>query len=104
MHFVILAEHDADVCPTSNAKTRDLLLQTGQEIPGIAQRNGVNIVSGPWVNREHVVVVVLEADRSESVDRFLVESRIQQWNRIRILPSLSMEEGMKDIQESTSLF
>jgi hypothetical protein len=104
MHFVILAEHDADVCPTSNAKTRDLLLQTGQEIPGIAQRNGVTIVTGPWVNREHVVVVVLEADRSESVDRFIVESRLQQWNRIRILPSLSMEEGMQDIQESTSLF
>jgi hypothetical protein len=38
------------------------------------------------------------------VDRFIVESRLMQWNRIRILPSLSMEEGMKDVQEATSLF
>jgi uncharacterized protein with GYD domain len=81
-----------------------LLLDTAQEIPNMAQRNGVNLVSGPWVNREHVVVVVVEADRSEAIDRFIVESRLMQWNRIRILPSLSMEEGMKDIQQSTSLF
>jgi len=71
---------------------------------GTLLSNGVTLVSGPWVNREHVVVVVVEADQSEAVDRFIVESRLMQWNRIRILPSLSMEEGMKDVQEAKSLF
>jgi uncharacterized protein with GYD domain len=104
MYYLLLAEHDADICPTSNATTRELSLQTGQDIPDIAKRHGVNLVSGPWVNREHVVVVVVEADRSEAVDRFIVESRLMEWNGIRILPSLAMEEGMKDIQESKSLF
>ena len=104
MQFVLLAEHTAEVCPTSNTKTRDLLLQTAQDIPGIAQRNGVNILAGPLVNREHIVVVVVEADRSEAVDRFLVEARFPQWNSVRILPSQSIEEGMKDVQESTPLF
>jgi hypothetical protein len=32
MHYLSLAEHDADICPTSNATTRELLLQTGQDI------------------------------------------------------------------------
>jgi hypothetical protein len=64
----------------------------------------VDLVSGPWVNREHVIVVVVEADRSEAVDRFIVESRLMQWNRIRILPSLPMEDGMKDVQDSKPLF
>ena len=104
MHFVLLAEHTAEVCPTSNAKTRDLLLQTAQDIPNIAQRNGVTIVAGPLVNREHLVVVVVEGDRPEAIDRFLVESRLPQWNSVRILPSLSIEDGMKDVQESTPLF
>ena len=104
MHYVLLAEHTAEVCPTSNAKTRELLLQTAQDIPNIAQQNGITIVAGPLVNREHVVVVVVEGDRSETVDRFLVESRLPQWNRVRILPSLSIEEGMKDVQDSTPLF
>jgi hypothetical protein len=104
MKFVLLAEHAAEVCPLSNAKTRDLFLQTAQDIPNIAQRNGVSIVAGPFVNREHLVVTVVEADRADSVDQFLSEARLAQWNRVRILPSLSMEDGLKEIQESTSLF
>ena len=104
MLFVLLAEHAAEVCPLSNAKTRDLLLRTAPDIPNIAQRNGVTIVAGPFVNREHLVVSVVEAERSDSVDQFLRDSRLAQWNSVRILPSLSMEEGLKEIQESTSLF
>ncbi len=104
MHFVLLGVHNAEVCPTSNATTRDLLLKTGPEIPAMAERHGVRIVAGPYVNREHTTVVVVEAEKAESVDEFLVESRLHQWNTMRILPSLPMEEGMKDVAEGTSLF
>ena len=104
MHFVLLGEHSAEVCPTSNSKTRDLMLQTAPEMPGIAERAGVKIVAGPYVNREHMTVVVVEAEKAENVDRFLVETRLHQWNTIRVLPSLTIEEGMKDVQEGESLF
>lgn len=104
MHYVVIAEHSAEVCPTGNAKTKALLLETGPQIPKIAEKNSVTIVSGPWVNREHSVVMVVEAGRSEDLDTFLLEARLPQWNTVRILPSLGMEEGMKDVAESTSLF
>jgi hypothetical protein len=104
VHFVLLAEHSAEVCPTSNSKTRDLMLQTAPEIPGIAERTGVKIVAGPYVNREHLTVTVVEADKADDVDRFLVETRLHQWNRVRVLPSLPIEEGIKDVQEGASLF
>jgi hypothetical protein len=104
MHYVLLAEHTAEVCPSSNATTRDLLMQIAPQIPDIAQRNAVTIVAGPFVNREHVVVAVVEAATSEAVDRFLVESRLPQWNRMRILPSLTMQEGMTDIQANPTIF
>ncbi len=102
MHFVLLGVHNAEVCPTSNAKTRDLMLQTAPEVPGIAEKT--KIVAGPYVNREHMTVAIVEADKAEDVDRFLVETRLHQWNTVRVLPSLPMEEGMKDVQEGTSLF
>jgi hypothetical protein len=51
-----------------------------------------------------MMVAVVESDRAENVDRFLVETRLHQWNQIRILPSLPIEEGMKDVQEGTPLF
>jgi hypothetical protein len=104
VHFVLLASHTADVCLTSNAKTRDLMLQVGPEIPSIAEKAGVNIVAGPLVNREHLVVLIVEAEKSESVDSFLVESRLAHWNSVRVLPSLTIEEGMKDVQEGKPIF
>jgi hypothetical protein len=104
MHFVLLAEHTAEVCPTSNSKTRDLMTELGPQIPGIAEKAGVKIVAGPYVNREHVTVAVLEADKADEIDRFITESRLNQWNSVRVLPSLPIEEAMGHLQEQAPLF
>jgi hypothetical protein len=104
MHFVLLAEHTADICPTSNSKTRELLMEAGPQIPDIAERNGVRIVAGPYVNREHLTVAVVEADKADQVDRFIVEARLAQWNSVRVLPSLPMEQGMSELQEQAPVF
>ena len=104
MHFVLLATHSAEVCPTSNSKVRDMLTQTAPEIPNIAEKAGVNIVAGPYVNREHITVAVVEADTPDAVDQFLVESRLPQWNSVRVLPSLPMQQGLEELQAQTPLF
>jgi hypothetical protein len=41
MHFVVLAEHTAEVCPLSNARTKEMLLKTAPEIPGMAAKHSV---------------------------------------------------------------
>jgi hypothetical protein len=64
----------------------------------------VNIVAGPFVNREHMTVVIVETESADDLDAFLEASRLHQWNHLRILPSFSMEEGMRDLQEATTLF
>jgi hypothetical protein len=104
MHFVLLAEHDADVCPLSNSKTKELLLSTAGHVPGIADRNSVKLLAGPFVNREHLIVVVAEADKADNIDAFIHEARLDQWNRVRVVPSLPMEDGVKEIQDSPALF
>ena len=104
MHYVLIAGHTADVCPTSNAKTRQLMLETAPKIPGMADQAGVRIVAGPYVNREHQTIVVVESDSAEKVDRFLVEARLPQWNSVRILPSLPIQEALAQIEEQPPLF
>lgn len=104
MHYVILATHTAEVCPTSNAKTNALLRELAPQIPSLADKHGVKITAGPFTNREHMVVTIVETDRSEALDAFVVASRLSQWNQIHILPSLSMEESMRELQEAPSLF
>jgi hypothetical protein len=104
MHFVILGSHSAEVCPTSNAKSRAMLLEIGPQIPTIAQKHGVKLVAGPFINREHLTVAVAEAERAEDLDAFVVESRLAQWNTVRVIPSHPMEVGMQEIAEGEPLF
>ena len=104
MHFVVLASHSPEICPSSNARTKGLLLEMAPQIPDLARKHGVNILSGPFVNREHTAVVIVEADRADGLDDFLVDSRLAQWNQVRILPSRPLQEGLTEIQEGTSLF
>jgi hypothetical protein len=102
--YVILGTHSAEVCPTSNARTRQLLQEMAPQIPKIAEQAGVKIVAGPYVNREHVTVTVIEAASGEDLDRFIVGSRLNQWNSIRVLPSLSMAEGIAELDDQPALF
>jgi uncharacterized protein with GYD domain len=88
----------------SNATTKALMVEMAPQIPKVAEQAGVKLVAGPFVNREHTVVVIVEAGTSEDLDRFLVESRIAQWNTVRVLPSIPIEEGLKQVQASTSIF
>jgi hypothetical protein len=104
MHFVILGTHSAEVCPTSNAKTKALLQEIVPQVSNLADKHGVNIVAGPFANREHMLVVIAETDSAEALDHFLVESRLPQWNTVRILPSVSMQDAMQELQEAPSLF
>ena len=104
MHFVLLATHTADICPMSNSKTRDLIMEVGPQIPDIAQRAGVNIVAGPYVNREHLTVVIVEAETADKVDQFLLDARLPQWNEVRVVPSKPIEEGMQEIQQQKMVF
>ena len=104
MHYVVLGVHSAEVCPTSNARTRTLLLEMAPQIPKIAEQNGVNIVSGPWVNHQHTTVVIAETDRSENLDEFLRQSRLSQWNQVQVIPSLHLQEGIRDVEADNSLF
>jgi hypothetical protein len=104
MHYVIIGEHSPEVCPTSNATTKALLLEVGPQIPKIAEQHGVTIVAGPFINREHTTVVIVESKSAEEVDAFLMQARLPHWNRMRVIPSLPMADGMKEVAEGTTLF
>ena len=104
MIYVILAEHGAHECPTANTKTRDLMLKGAPEIPKIAQKLGVKILAGPYVNWEHVTVLVVQCEKAAALFQMVAETGLSQWNRVRTIPSQTLEEGMKEIQRSKPLY
>ncbi|WP_255951360.1 hypothetical protein [Streptomyces odontomachi] len=104
MHYVLYATHNPEQCPMSNATIKQLLLDIAPEMPNIAQQAGVSIAAGPYVNREHSILTVLDSDSAENVDRFLVDSRLTQWNSVRVIPSLTMEEGLQQLRGQETIF
>lgn len=104
MLFVLLATHTPETCPLANSKTRELVLNTTPELPNMAKKHGVKFVAGPLVNREHVVVAIVEAEKAEAVDEFLSDSRLAHWNSVRVIPSVPIAEGLKEVERVKPIF
>jgi len=80
------------------------MMKAGPGIPDIANKLGVKIVAGPFVSREHLSVVVVESEKAESVDEFIVQSGLEQWNSVRVLPSKTIQDGMREVEKAKPIY
>ena len=80
------------------------MMKNAPEMPNLAKRTGIRFVAGPLVNREHLVVIIVEADKAENVDQFIAQSGMSQWNNVRVIPSVTIEEGMKELSTMKTIF
>jgi hypothetical protein len=99
--FVIRTIHTPDQCPTSNSKLRDRIQEQGPQIPKTAERLGVKIIVGPLVlGSEHEGVLVVEAERIEAINDFLLESGLIQWQTCRVSFAQSMPEALGELHRA----
>jgi hypothetical protein len=92
--FAIIAEHPPELCPSSNAQTRQMLHQGAAQIPQLADQLGVDIVTFRIFGPDHVLLAVVEANDIEVVRDFIVQSRLIQWNTTKIHATYSIEEAI----------
>jgi hypothetical protein len=104
MQFVVISEHPPELCPMSNAKVRDLMKETATEMPNLASKLGVNIVTTNVFGPDHVIHTVAEADNIDAVREFVVQSRLAQWNKTQIHATWSMEEALGRIDQLPAMF
>jgi hypothetical protein len=91
-YFVRLT-HTSDQCPTASSKVRERVLGGVAGIPKLAEGLGVKIVVGPLVlGSEHESVAIVDADGVETVNEFIQQSGLIQWNSARV----SMAEPLQD--------
>ena len=67
-------------------------------------RFGVNIVTMRVFGPDHIILAVLEADDIDSVRDFAFQSRLMQWNTVRIHATYSMEEALGLIEDAETIF
>ncbi|HET9737509.1 MAG TPA: hypothetical protein VFP78_05260 [Solirubrobacteraceae bacterium] len=102
--FAVIAEHPPELCPTSNAQTRQMLNAGASQIPQLAEQLGVDIVTLRVFGPDHVILAVVEADDIESVREFILQSRLIQWNTTKIHATYSIDEAVAKSNELEALF
>jgi hypothetical protein len=102
--FALIAEHPPDLCPTSNAKTREMLKEGASQIPQLAEQLGVDIGTLRIFGPDHVILAVVDADDIDSVRNFALQSRLMQWNTVKIHATYSIEEAVAMIDEVEAIF
>lgn len=104
MQFVMVAKHPPNLCPSSNAKIREMLKHGAKELPGVAQKLGVKIITLNVYGPDHVVLAVMEAADIEAVRNFAVQSQLMQWNTIEIHATWSLEEALAKVETIPTIF
>lgn len=104
MQFVIIARHSPENCPTSNAKIRQLMKEGAKNIPEVAKKLGVKVISLNVFGPDHEVMAVVEADGIEPVRDFTVQSRLIQWNTVNIHATWTLEEALAKADTLPTIF
>jgi hypothetical protein len=101
--FAVIAEHPPELCPSSNAQTRQRLKAGAGQIPQLAEQLGVDIVT-LRVGPDHIVLAVVEADDIEAVREFILQSRLIQWNTTKIHATYSIDEAIAKADQLEAIF
>lgn len=102
--FAVIAEHPPDLCPTSNAQTRQIMKEGAGQISQLAEQLGLSIVTLRIFGPDHIILAVVEADDIDSVRNFALQSRLMQWNTVKIHATYSIEEAVTMIDEVEAVF
>jgi hypothetical protein len=102
--FAVIAEHPPELCPTSNARTRQMLKEGAAQIPQLAEQLGVDIVTLRIFGPDHIVLAVVEANDIEPVRDFILQSRLIQWNTTNIHATYSVEEALAKADVLETIF
>lgn len=102
--FAVIAEHPPELCPTSNARTRQMLKEGAAQMPQLAEQLGIDIVTLRIFGPDHIVLAVVEADDIETVRDFILQSRLIQWNTTKIHATYSIEEAVAMSDDLEAIF
>jgi hypothetical protein len=103
MQYVLLGQHTPDLCPTSNAKTRQRVEQMMTQLDTAQKKHHVSVVSGHVLGVSHRMVVIIEAPTVEAVRDFAMDTGLVQWNSVEIYPSWGLDEAIKQANALTPI-
>jgi hypothetical protein len=104
--YVILADHTADICPSSNSRSRNRAIQgLGQDLPKLSAEKGITFVSGPLhLDPGHRSVSVVDAPSIEVVVELVYATGLSQWNTVEVCPTTPVADMMSNLDAFPVVF
>jgi predicted RecB family endonuclease len=73
-------------------------------MPQLAEQLGVEIGTLRIFGPDHIILAVVDADDIDSVRNFALQSRLMQWNTVKVHAIYSIEEAVALIDEVEAIF
>jgi hypothetical protein len=104
--YVILADHSADICPSSNASSRVRAIEgLGQSLPQLSAEAGITFVAGPLhLDPGHRTVSVVDAPSIEAVVQLVYATGLSQWNNVEVCPTTPVADMMANLDAFPIVF
>jgi predicted RecB family endonuclease len=102
--FAVIAEHPPELCPTSNARTRQMMKEGAPRIPQLAEQLGVEIVTLRVFGPDHILLAVVEANDIEAVRDFIFQTGLIQWNTTKVHATYSLDEALARADDMDTIF
>ena len=74
------------------------------ELPKLAQKLGVKFLAGPLISSAHTSFAVVETEKVDAVRDLVLQSGLIQWNSIEIVPSITMEQAIVEVEKLTPIY
>jgi uncharacterized protein with GYD domain len=77
-----------------------MMVKGAAEIPKLAQKKGIKFLVGPLViGSEHDGLAVVEANQLETVQDFVLQRGLVQWNSVRVSQAVPLDEALKQLDK-----
>lgn len=81
-----------------------MLKEGAGQIPQLAEQLGVEITNLRVFGPDHVILAVVESDDIDAVRTFALQSRLMQWNTVKISATYSIDEAVAMLDDVEALF
>ena len=105
--YVLLADHNPEVCPGSNARSRARALEglSPENAERVARSLDLRTIFGPMhLDPSHRTLAVFDAPSVEAVNTWIIETGLFQWNTVEVSAVTPIEEMMPIILAAPIVF
>jgi len=96
--IIVLQRHSVENCPMNNEKMKKMALEIVEKMGALLKKHGIKMVGSWSVAREHLSIIVYEAQSLDAFLKLQMEPALRKWmaqHTTEIKIAMTIEETMK---------